>query len=176
MFASEIVPNTLETTYLEMTSAKQFKPSFNQTDDIRVERMDTVDVNFYLYLYKSVGEKWRWRDRLQISRAELRRELDKSTTHVYVLYVHGAPAGYIELAQQGRSIEVAYFGLREEYIGRGLGKHLLSCGIQEAWQMGASRVWLHTCNLDGPYALSNYQKRGFKVYLREREPMPHRYL
>ena len=30
--------------------------------------------------------------------------------------------------------------------------------------MGASRVWVHTCSLDGPTALANYQARGFRLY------------
>ena len=37
------------------------------------------------------------------------------------------------------------------------------------------RVWLHTCNLDGPHALSNYQKRGFRIYEVIEEPMPELY-
>jgi GNAT superfamily N-acetyltransferase len=175
MVAFRTTPQTLTTTYLEMTHPNQHNTSFQTASDIRIERMETVDVGFYRYLYKSVGEKWRWRDRLLISSSELREILSKSTTHVYILYISGAPAGYVELDQQGSSTEIAYFGLREEYQGRGLGKHLLSYGIQKAWELGARRVFLHTCNLDGPYALANYQKRGFRVYMQHNEPMPEIY-
>ena len=73
------------------------------------------------------------------------------------------------------SVEIAYFGLRRNYMGRGLGKHLLSYGVARAWEMGANRVWLHTCNLDGPHALANYQKRGFRIYDVVEEPMPELY-
>jgi ribosomal protein S18 acetylase RimI-like enzyme len=90
--------------------------------------------------------------------------------------VQGAPAGYVELRQQVDSTEIAYFGLRPEYFGMGLGKHLLSYGIQQAWDGGANRLWVHTCNLDGPYALDNYIKRGFRVYKTEEQPMPKRYV
>lgn len=170
---AETTPNTLVTTYLEMTSPQQFIPGFTYSDNVRVEKMDSVDLNFYLYLYRAVGENWCWRDRLVMPREELREALRNA--HIYVLYVGGAPAGYVELVKQGKSVEIAYFGLREEYHGMGLGKHLLSTGIEKAWQMGAERVWLHTCNLDGPHALSNYRKRGFKVYQRHEEPMPELY-
>jgi hypothetical protein len=34
--------------------------------------------------------------------------------------------------------------------------------------MGASRVWLHTCSLDGPAALPAYQARGFRIFREER--------
>jgi GNAT superfamily N-acetyltransferase len=101
--------------------------------------------------------------------------LDAPGTRIDVLYADGVPVGYIELDRTGDDIEVAYFGLRPGYMGRGLGKHLLSWGIAQAWSEGPSRVWLHTCNLDGPYALDNYLKRGFSVYRVVEEPMPARY-
>ncbi len=171
---AEPTPRTLITTYLEMTSPQQFIPGFSDLDTVRVEKMQTLDLHYYLYLYRAVGENWAWRDRLLMSREELHAAL--SNANVYVLYVGGAPAGYVELVKEGDSVEIAYFGLREDYQGMGLGKHLLSVGIEKAWQMGAERVWLHTCNLDAPQALSNYCKRGFQIYKHEEEPMPERYL
>jgi hypothetical protein len=33
--------------------------------------------------------------------------------------------------------------------------------------MGATRVWLHTCTLDSPVALPNYEARGFVRYRSE---------
>jgi len=36
--------------------------------------------------------------------------------------------------------------------------------LNEGFSMEASRVWLHTCSLDHPYALANYKARGMKVY------------
>jgi ribosomal protein S18 acetylase RimI-like enzyme len=156
-----------------MTSPQQFIPGFSDSENVRVEKMAMLDLNYYLYLYRSVGENWAWRDRLLMPDDELREALRKA--QVYVLYVSGAPAGYVELLKEGSSVEIAYFGLREEYQGMGLGKHLLSFGIETAWQMDAERVWLHTCNLDSPHALSNYRKRGFEIYMREEEPMPERY-
>jgi hypothetical protein len=39
--------------------------------------------------------------------------------------------------------------------------------IECAWQPGAKRVWLHTCTLDHPRALPNYQAQGFEIYKSE---------
>ena len=36
--------------------------------------------------------------------------------------------------------------------------------IQRAWQLGAARVWVHTCVYDHPAALANYEARGMRVY------------
>jgi ribosomal protein S18 acetylase RimI-like enzyme len=168
-------PKTLITSYLEMTNPNQFEASFIHAHDIRIERMKTVDLHFYLYLYSSVGEKLAWRDRILMPKDELHAALSNPNTAIYVLYVGGAAAGYVELYKDGTNVEIAYFGLREEYHGRGLGKHLLSYGIQKAWDAGAKRVWVHTCNLDGQHALANYEKRGFRVYQTEEEAMPEKY-
>jgi len=168
--------DTLVTTYLHMTRPEQFLPSFVQRDDLLMLPMRTPDVDYYRFLYKSVGEPWCWRDRLIMPNEELRAVLASSTNTVNVMYVDGTPAGYIELERQNDDMEIAYFGLRTGYFGQGLGKHLLSVGIKQAWASGVRRVWVHTCNLDGPHALKNYQARGFVVYDIVEERMPPRYL
>ncbi|WP_353094996.1 GNAT family N-acetyltransferase, partial [Methylibium sp.] len=77
-------------------------------------------------------------------------------------------AGYVELERQaGDQVEIAYFGLMREFMGQGLGGHLLTLGIDRAWAMGATRVWVHTCTLDGPAALANYEARGLLRYHEE---------
>lgn len=173
-----LIPETLVITYLEMTDREQFRPSFLDAAalvDCQVLPLEQVDLDFYLFLYDTVGRPWRWIDRLKMDRGKLRSQLEGPGVSVDVLYVGGTPAGYIELARVGPHTEVAYFGLRANYFGRGLGKHLLSLGLQRAWDDGAGRIWVNTCNLDGPYALANYRKRGFRIYMVEEVPMPYEY-
>ena len=57
--------------------------------------------------------------------------------------------------QKDRSVEIAFFGLLPQFIGKGLGGYLLSEAIRKAWDLDASRVWVHTCTLDHPRALGN---------------------
>jgi GNAT superfamily N-acetyltransferase len=167
-------PRTLITTYLEMTSPDEFIPAYVENHQVRIEPLQSVDVDFYLSLYRGVGEQLAWRDRILMPKAELQEALSKA--RVYVIYVEDVPAGYVELEMQGTDVEVAYFGLFKAYQGLGLGKHLLSFGIEKAWEMDPQRVYVHTCNLDGEHAMSNYTRRGFKVYMETREPMPERYV
>lgn len=175
MVAALNIPDTLTTTYLEMNSPASFRPSYTNDPHIKIIPMSKADVRFYRFLYSEVGGQWRWRDRLVISEEELRAAISKPGVSVYVLYVDGVPAGYVELAAEGDDTEIAYFGLRDDFHGQGLGKHLLSYGIEQAWAGGAKRVFVHTCNLDGPHALSNYMKRGFSIYEVHNTPMPSRY-
>jgi GNAT superfamily N-acetyltransferase len=101
-----------------------------------------------------------------------------------VAYLVGAPAGYVQLAatvgEAGTEVEVLYFGLMEHAIGRGVGGALLTEGLRQAWGLAARaglpaarKVWLHTCSLDGPQALKNYQARGLQIVRENVEEMAH---
>lgn len=168
-----MLPETLVTHYLEMNSRAEFRPAYVE-GPFSIAEMVRPDVAFYRFLYREVGAAWRWRDRLELDDATLRALLDDPQVTVDVLYVEGVPAGYIEL-RHDEDTEIVYYGLRREFQGCGFGKHLLSHGVARAWVCGAKRVWLHTCNLDSPYALENYLKRGFRVCRVEETPMPEAY-
>lgn len=170
-------PTTLITTYLHMTHLDQFKPAFHPTPNFTITKMDRVDVDFYLFLYRSVGYEWGWRDRLLMPLQRLESIL-RDGREIYVAYVEGVPAGYIELEKIEQAVEIAFFGLRRPFIGRGLGKHLLSFGVARAWEWAGrgGRVWVHTCNLDSDAALPNYLARGFVIYDVTEQPMPLQYI
>jgi ribosomal protein S18 acetylase RimI-like enzyme len=124
---------------------------------------------FYRFLYDAVGRDYQWTDRLGWSDERLQSHLESPSLELWVAYYQGTPAGYVELEREAPEpgTEVAYFGLIPRFHGCGLGKHLLSFGVQRAWEAFPRRVWVHTCTLDGPYALANYQRRGFKIYKQE---------
>ncbi len=157
---------TVTTTYLHMTTREQFRPSWQPNPDVLVMEAREPLPAFYQFLYRTVGWAYYWRDRLYWAEEQLAAYLVRPAITLLVLYVRGTPAGYIELNRESEEpgTEIAYFGLISAFHGRGLGKHLLSAGVQQAFDTGAQRVWLHTCTLDGPHALANYQARGFVPY------------
>jgi len=160
---------TVTTTYLEIPAQAQFRPAWAQWRhhaDVQVQIAHEPLPAFYRFLYGTVGKDYYWRDRLSWSDEQLYTYLGQPSVTLMVLYVRGTPAGYVELntASDEPGTEVAYFGLIRQFHGRGLGKYLLSVGIQQAYADGAKRVWVHTCTLDGPHALANYQARGFVPY------------
>ena len=112
--------------------------------------------------YGAVGAAWQWVDRRDWSMERWRAWVDRPEHELWTCWMGGAPAGYVELeAQADGAVEVAYFGLLERFQGRGIGGWLLAAGLTRAWQReGTRRVWLHTCSLDGPQALPNYEARG----------------
>jgi GNAT superfamily N-acetyltransferase len=155
-------------TYLQLRTPDAFRPAAS-ADRAHVVRRDPCPIAEYRRLYRTVGAAWHWRDRLAWDDETLRAHLTSPDIAVWELLVNGESAGYFELRRSSADdVEIAYFGLVPAFIGRGFGGALLTTAVQEAWNFGARRVWLHTCTLDSPHALPNYLARGFRPYDTER--------
>jgi ribosomal protein S18 acetylase RimI-like enzyme len=149
-------------TYLELGAPEALKAAPCPTPEARIEQVHGCPPSFFRYLYAEVGRRYHWTDRLGWSDEEMAARLADPAVSLHLLSVSGAPAGYFELEREpDGSVQVAFFGLLPEFHGRGLGKYLLTRAAEEAFALGASRVWLHTCTLDDPAALPNYRARGF---------------
>ena len=154
----------LTTTYLEMRSPAELHRK--RTDDrFQVRELKARDWRFNRDLYRRVGEAWRWFDKRAWSDAQWQEYGLASELRTFAAYFEDQLAGYYELRVDGDGgIEIAYFGLLSEFIGRGLGGALLTSAIEQAWAMSPARVWVHTCNRDHPQALANYQARGMSIF------------
>lgn len=158
------------TWYLETRHREDLRPAKVPAIPPQILRAEIPVPELNRFLYTYVGGQWHWRDRLPWTHAQWLKWLDRPQLQTWVLYVRGTPAGYIELeAQESGDVEIAYFGVAPPFLGQHLGGHLLSVGIERAWEMGARRVWVHTCSLDHPAALANYRARGMTVYREETE-------
>jgi ribosomal protein S18 acetylase RimI-like enzyme len=158
---------TVTTWSLEQTSPADLVPSAGDPGpEVRIVRAQAPSPEFSRFLYASVGADCSWTDRLSWTYGQWEAYLNRPVVETWVAYDRGTPAGYIELEGQPKGqVEIAYFGLLPAFRGRRIGGRLLSFGIGRAWEMtGTERVWVHTCSLDGPHALANYEKRGFRIF------------
>ncbi|HXF61538.1 MAG TPA: GNAT family N-acetyltransferase [Caldilineaceae bacterium] len=154
--------------HLEMTDPAALRPARRTPDDVDIRQVELPSPEFNRFLYTAVGGDWYWRDRLNWTYDRWMAYLDRPELETWVAYRRGTPAGYVELeAQPGGSVEIAYFGLLPQFIGHGIGGYLLTHAIRRGWDRGASRVWVHTCTLDHPSALANYQARGLRIFKEE---------
>lgn len=156
-------------TYLELRTPNDFRPAFGEFPDVALERVADPAPALYRHCYRTVGEAYHWRDRWDWSDAELAAHLAQPEITLHVARRGTELIGFYELRRvpADRSVEIAYFGVFPDAIGRGFGKHLLSCAVRDAWALSPARVWLHTCTLDHPAALPNYEARGFRRYQTE---------
>ncbi|WP_434598712.1 GNAT family N-acetyltransferase [Streptomyces sp. A5-4] len=165
--------STVTTWSLEQTSPADLRPAVEPAGDVRIVRAEVPSPEFSRFLYTAVGGDIQWTDRLALTYPQWREAVERPGTETWVAYEKGTPAGYVELvAQDEGAVEVMYFGLIPAFRGRRIGGHLLSYGAARAWDLAdrwpgrpeTKRVWLHTCSKDGPHAMDNYLRRGFRLF------------
>ncbi|HUT48935.1 MAG TPA: GNAT family N-acetyltransferase [Alphaproteobacteria bacterium] len=155
-------------TYLEMRAPPRHPNILSGRHQMALMRAAKPTVSFYRYLYSAIGEAWLWWERRALDDEALASIIHDPQVEIYVLYYDGVPAGYAELdLRVAKEVEIAYFGLVPEFVGRGLGAYLLGWALDEAWRREPGRVWLHTCNFDHPKAIAIYQQAGFTPYRQE---------
>ena len=157
----------LVTTYLEMRSPEQLRPKLCDDRRFQIRELTERDWRFSRDMYFRVGEPWNWVDKRGWTDEQWQEYAATPGLRTFAAYDGDALAGYYELRRDDEGgVEIAYFGLLSQFIGRGFGGALLTSAIEQAWQMvpTPSRVWVHTCNRDHPQALANYQARGFVIY------------
>jgi GNAT superfamily N-acetyltransferase len=155
-------------TYLEMTGRPHRPHSPHRGEKLALMRIERPVPSYYRYLYNTVGGPWLWYERRLMDDTALCDIVHHPKVEIYVLYVGGNPAGFVELdCRTNDEIEIVLFGLLPEFIGRGLGRYLLDWSVDEAWDKEPDRVWVHTCNLDHPHAIAVYQRAGFAPYRQE---------
>jgi ribosomal protein S18 acetylase RimI-like enzyme len=150
-------------TYLELRTPDQLRRVELDDPAAHFVRRHDITVAEYRRLYRDVGGPWHWIDRNAWSDERLANHLARDEIVVFEARVNSDVAGFFELEHHADgSVEISYFGLMQPFTGRGLGKAMLTAAATEAWSLGATRVWLHTCTLDSPMALPNYKARGFE--------------
>lgn len=161
-------------TYLEMTSPDQLVPGRPPPTPIDMERHDHTSLPLLRSTYTRIGAPHGWVTRPAWSDAQWQEWLSAPGVQPWIARVGGEVAGMVELElQPGSEVEIEVFGLVPEFVGKGLGGHLLTLGIRLAWEAEhpdgtpTRRVWLQTSSRDHPHAKANYQRRGFRPFRTE---------
>ena len=156
----------IERYYLEINSIEDLKTKQIPSDNFFLKEADKDKFDLNKFFYKQIGKKHEWIDRLIWQDKNWMDYTSDKNLKTFVLQNNNDLVGYFELIFNGNDCEIAYFGILEEYIGKGYGGFLLS----EALRIGfnhAKRIWVHTCSLDHPNAIENYKSRGMKIFKTE---------
>ena len=154
--------------FLELKDLKNLKTNLTNKNKYLVKKIKP-DFQLNKFFYKQVGKKHRWIDRLSWSDEKWVNYISNQNLETYVISEKNDLAGFFELLYNPelKETEISYFGLLEEYIGKGIGGYALSIAIKKSFEKQIKRVWLHTCTLDHPNALKNYIARGMTVFKKE---------
>lgn len=156
-------------TYLEMHEKPATRPAPTEVC-WRLAAVEQPEIEWYRDLFRRVGEDWLWFSRLLLSDDELQGILKHPDIVFYALQLEGQDEGILELDfRKEGECELAFFGISPKLLGLGAGRWMMNQALDLAWSRPIKRLWLHTCTLDHPQALTFYQRSGFTPYRREVE-------
>ena len=154
--------------YLEISSLKDLKEIKEISKDYSLELLNPTNFQLNKFFYKNVGKKHQWVDRLIWSETQWIDYVSSKKLKTYIFKHKEDLAGFFELIfHKNKEIEIAYFGLLEEFQNKKLGSYLLSEAIKISFSENINRVWLHTSSLDHKNALNNYISRGMQIFKTE---------
>ena len=155
--------------YLEINSIQDLNEVIEPTKDYSLNLLNPINFQLNKFFYKNIGKKHKWIDRLVWSEAQWINYVSNEKIKTYILKYKDDLAGFFELISHAekKEVEIAYFGLLEEFQNKRLGSYLLSQAIQKSFKEKNNRVWVHTCSLDHKNALKNYIARGMKIFKSE---------
>ncbi len=155
--------------YLEISSLKDLNEGIKPSEDYSLDLIDPINFQLNKFFYKNIGKKHKWIDRLIWNEQKWIDYVSSKKVKTYVLKNKDDLVGFFELIFhfEKKEVEIAYFGILEEYQNKKLGSFLLSEAIKTSFDQNISRVWLHTCSLDHKNALNNYIARGMKIFKSE---------
>ena len=141
-------------TWLEMRT----RPEQPLADPLRLAPVTAGDMELCNRLFTSIGTPYLWTRAYKVP--------EQTGQDVHIAYDEASRAvGLVEFEGRSRpDVEIFYFGVTPEAVGRGLGRRLMAAALDLAWSSEPSRVWLHTCNFDHPAALRFYKACGFTPY------------
>ena len=155
--------------YLQINSIQDLNEVLDPSEDYSLNLLEPIDFQLNKFFYKNIGKKHKWVDRLVWTENQWIDYVSSEKVKTYVLKYKGDLVGFFELIfhSEENEVEIAYFGILEEYQNKKLGSYLLSQAIQKSFEKDINRVWVHTCSLDHKNALNNYIARGMKIFKTE---------
>ena len=155
--------------YLEINSIQDLIEAAKPTVNYSLNLLEPTNFQLNKFFYKNIGKKHKWIDRLVWTENQWIDYVLNEKVETYIFKYKDDLVGFFELISHSdkKEVEIAYFGLLEEFQNKKLGSYLLSEAIQISFKKNIDRVWVHTCSLDHKNALNNYIARGMKIFKTE---------
>lgn len=160
-------------THLEMTSPRHLVAGKSAPARLVLDDVDRSAAPLVRETYKRIGAPHGWTGRSFWSDAQWEQELSRIGVRAWTASVDVEIAGLVELeALPNGDVGIVVFGLVPEFVGRGFGGAFLTLATQRAWDFtgvtATTRVFVQTSSRDHPHALTNYERRGFRIFRSER--------
>ena len=128
--------------YLEINSIQDLNKVIRAGGDYSLNLLEPINFQLNKFFYTNVGKKHKWIDRLVWTEAQWIDYVSNKNVETYVFKFKADLAGFFELISHSekKEVEIAYFGLLEEFQNKKLGSYLLSQAIQISFKKNVNRV------------------------------------
>ena len=132
----------IERNYLEINSIQDLSEPEIYPDNCLINCVEPKDFQINKFFYKNIGKDHQWVDRLIWTDKQWIDYVSNENVKTYILKKDQNLAGFFELIfhKNKNETEIAYFGILEEYIGKGYGGFLLSEAIRLGFT-NSRRIW-----------------------------------
>ena len=108
--------------YLEIISIKDLNEVSKPSEDYSLNLLEPINFQLNKFFYKNIGKKHKWIDRLIWSETQWIDYVSSSKVETYIFKYKDNLVGFFELIShiENKEVEMAYFGLLEEFQIRNL--------------------------------------------------------
>ena len=131
--------------YLEINSIEDLNKVTDPQEEYSLNLLEPQNFQLNKFFYKNIGKKHKWIDRLVWTENQWIDYVSSEKVKTYVLKYKEDLAGFFELIfhSEKNEIEIAYFGILEEFQNKKLGSYLLSQAIQKSFQRDINLSLIH---------------------------------
>ena len=124
--------------YLEIYSHQELKEGNKPSEDYSLNLIDSTNFQLNKFFYKNIGKKHNWVDRLVWTDNQWIDYVSNKNVRTFILRNKDDLVGFFELIYhyKKKEVEIAFFGILEEYQNKKLGSYLLSEAIKNSFKKG----------------------------------------
>lgn len=165
---TRVPPGMVATIVTSLEMRERPRPRAMAAAPFRLARWRTPSPDKYRALFRRVGEPWLWFSRLAMADADLTAIIYDPAVEICAIEdQRGIEVGILELDfRRADAAEIGFLGFIPELTGKGHGDWLMAQALALGWRKEVHRLWVHTCTLDHPGALSFYRRHGFVAFER----------
>jgi len=135
------VTQEVQRNYLEIKSIQDLNEVVEPNEDYSLKLLESINFQLNKFFYKNIGKKHKWIDRLVWTDVQWIDYVSNKNVKTYVFKFKDDLAGFFELISHSekKEVEIAYFGLLEEFQNKKLGSYLLSQAIEKSFKENIER-------------------------------------
>ena len=103
--------------YLQINSIQDLNEVVDPSEDYSLNLLEPINFQLNKFFYKNIGKKHKWIDRLVWTETQWIDYVSSEKVKTYVFKFKDDLAGFFELIchDEKKEVEIAYFGLLEEF-------------------------------------------------------------